>query len=69
VVCAHCGAIAPVITIPRDSVSFASRIPGALAYPLSVHGLLAMAGLGAPAGILYFLYRYLHIAPKSNQTI
>ena len=52
VVCAHCGALAPVITIPRDSVSFASRLPGALAYPLSAHGLLAMAGLGLVTGFL-----------------
>ena len=52
VVCARCGALATVITVPRTSVSFASRIVGALAYPLSLHGIAAMAGLGLVMGFM-----------------
>jgi hypothetical protein len=52
VVCAHCGALAPIITVPRASASFASRLPGALAYPLSFHGLTALVGLGLVMGFM-----------------
>jgi hypothetical protein len=55
VVCARCGALAPVITAPRVSLPFASRLLGALAYPLSKHGLLAMAGLGL---VMAFMPRF-----------
>lgn len=55
VVCVHCGALAPVITAPRARVSFASRLPGALAYPASWHGLAVMAGLGL---VMAFMPRF-----------
>ncbi|MBI5478352.1 MAG: hypothetical protein HY906_05815, partial [Deltaproteobacteria bacterium] len=55
VVCVHCGALAPPITVPRESLSFAARLPAALAYPLSRHGFLAMAGLGL---VMAFMPRF-----------